>query len=262
MRRNMAGLLVISVVLFANVAAQVRMQPQPAPDTSATNESWYLSGEPIAVFGDFYYPTGPTVYFNANHMVPTATFGRVTLYADTTLEPYSMVFVPIGRGLMRPYEKRRAGPLAGTVGSTTPSFPVQPSSEARDAVNPQLSPSAALPIFPNAVAFPTDMFRPAQTLAVGTSGASANVPKRPPEPTHMATLEYPASNDGVWIEFQGSRWRAAGKAEEFSADRFVRYGEYKSFPVYVERNRTEAGAPIRIFLPVVRGHVTPYERVR
>ena len=45
--------------------------------------------------------------------------------ADTTLEPFSIVLVPISRGLMQPYERLRRGHLAGTTGSRPPALPVQ-----------------------------------------------------------------------------------------------------------------------------------------
>ena len=45
-------------------------------------------------------------------------------YADTTLEPYSELYVPVGSSRMRAYERRRDGALAGTTGSRAPSFPV------------------------------------------------------------------------------------------------------------------------------------------
>ena len=41
--------------------------------------------------------------------------------------PYSIVYVPIGRGLLQPYERIRQGELAGSTGSRTPAFPVRAS---------------------------------------------------------------------------------------------------------------------------------------
>src|SRR5205823_5756894 len=91
---------------------------------TAANASWQLAGQPIFYAGAFYYPTGPTVYFEGFVMVRTGVFEGVPLYADTTLEPFSVIYVPIGGNVMRPYEKPRTGPLTGTVGSRTPSFPI------------------------------------------------------------------------------------------------------------------------------------------
>jgi hypothetical protein len=98
---------------------------------TAESEDWYRRGEPIFVADTFYYPAGPEVFFDGNVMVRIAAYGRVPLYADVTVEPYSVVLVPIAGNRMKPYERRRAGDLAGTVGSRTPSFPVQRDSEVR-----------------------------------------------------------------------------------------------------------------------------------
>lgn len=261
MRPLAATVFLFCAVFWANAQAQVRLQPQPPPTTSAVNQDWYLSAEPLPIFGDLYYPTGPTVFFRANEMVPIATYGGVTLYGDTTLEPFSIVYVPIGRGLMRPYERRRAGALAGTVGSTMPSFPIQRDSDVRVAVNPLIAPSAALPAPPPATTastvLPSGLAIAPEPRPIGTAGTAAAAPAR----TRMTTLTRPRSTTGVWIEFAGDRWRAAGKAQEFVEGRFVRYGEYSGVPVYVERE-SAASRPHRIFLPMANGLVTPYVRVR
>ena len=51
-------------------------------------------------------------------------FEGVPVYADTTIEPYSELYVPLGSGRMRVYERRRDRELAGTTGSHVPTFPV------------------------------------------------------------------------------------------------------------------------------------------
>jgi hypothetical protein len=43
----------------------------------------------------------------------------------------------------------------------------------------------------------------------------------------MATLQRPTATSGVWIEFGGHRWRAGGKAEDFTEGRFVRHADYQ-----------------------------------
>ena len=62
--------------------------------------------------GSLYYPAGPVVFFNGDVMVRTGYYYGVPLYADTTIEPYSIVLVPIGRGQMQPYERLRDRPRA------------------------------------------------------------------------------------------------------------------------------------------------------
>jgi hypothetical protein len=61
----------------------------------------------------------------AHPMVRSGYYNGVPLYSDTTIEAYSIVYVPVQRGRMRPYERLRQGALAGTVASRTSSFPVR-----------------------------------------------------------------------------------------------------------------------------------------
>ena len=45
----------------------------------------------------------------ATSMVRTGHYNGVPLYADATRDPYSVVYVPIGRGQLKPYERLRRG---------------------------------------------------------------------------------------------------------------------------------------------------------
>ena len=112
------------LLLPVHAAAQVNMRPTPDPIVTAESEEWYLAGEAITHAGIIYYPTGPNVFFDPHQMVRSGHYRGIPLYSLTTIEPYSKVYVPIGGGLMRPYERRRTGDLAGTTGSTLPSLPV------------------------------------------------------------------------------------------------------------------------------------------
>src|SRR6187402_1286391 len=116
-----SGLLTLAA---APVAAQVLMRPTDAPLVSAAGESWYQLREPIQYAGELYYPAGAAIFFNGNSMVRTGHYNGVPLYADATRDPYSLVLVPIGGGQLQPYERRRRGDLAGTTGTTLPSFPI------------------------------------------------------------------------------------------------------------------------------------------
>ena len=118
-------LMLALVVLGGSASAQVLSRPTDPPLVTAVNESWYLSREPILFAGDLYYPAGAQVFFNGNRMVRTGYYNGVPIFTDTTIEPFSILLVPVSRGLMQPYERRRQGLLAGTTGSRAPSFPVQ-----------------------------------------------------------------------------------------------------------------------------------------
>ena len=115
--------LSVAVLIPTSGMAQVYLLPAEPPQVTAASTAWQINGEPVFYAGDYYYPAGPTVFFDGNVMVRSGTYRGVPLYADSTLEPYSVILVPIGGKLLRPYERKRTGELAGTVGSRTPSFP-------------------------------------------------------------------------------------------------------------------------------------------
>src|SRR5581483_11482782 len=109
-----AVIAVLALLVAVPATAQVQTRPTDPPLVTAANESWYLNGEPIQFAGELYYRAGAAVFFNGNTMVRSGHYNGVPLYTDTTVEPFSIVLVPIGRGLMQPYEKPRRGDLAGT----------------------------------------------------------------------------------------------------------------------------------------------------
>ena len=96
----------IAALLFAVVAmprvgdAQVYSVETPPPAVTAARSPWQLAGEPIFHAGSYYYPTGPTVFFDGRVMTRTGVYEGVPLYEDVTLEPYSIVYVPIGGAAM------------------------------------------------------------------------------------------------------------------------------------------------------------------
>src|SRR5688572_20311342 len=158
----------ITILLGVPAFAQVNSRPTEAPIVTAENDAWYRRGEPVVVSGEFYYPAGPVVFFNGNVMVRTAHYNGVPLYSDTTLEPHSVVLLPIGRGMMQPYERVRDGDLAGTSGSRAPSFPGRSDRLYREIVTPTEPAPFPQPVVGAAV-IPLD--RP-----VGTAGRVEPVP--------------------------------------------------------------------------------------
>ena len=262
MRAIIPSAFLSMALLMPNMGtAQVFSLPSPSPDVTAANADWQIRGEPIFHAGSFYYPAGPSVFFDGKIMVRTGVYNGIPLYADTTIEPYSIVFVPIGRNVMRPYERRREGELAGTVGSRAPSFPIQ--RDGNLSVRSQPGASQALPVrmpepevIPEAVAFGKTgvvTSRPAQPMGT-MSVRDAAPPQRP-----VVNYERrPTGNEGVWIEFEGARWFSAGPAVSFSPDRFVPTGSYRGFVVYRD---TMGGRADTIFVTVVPdGPVAPYTR--
>jgi hypothetical protein len=247
MRCIAAGALTMTL-LSSPLAAQVNSQPTDPPIVTAENDSWYRRGEPVVFAGEFYYPTGPTVFFNGNVMFREGDYNGVPLYADATIEPYSVLFVPVGRNLMRPYERRRSGDLAGTTGSRAPSFPGV-SESAREMAGAGWSSSLPQPIdevdvVPAERAVGTTGYR--AESGVGTIGEVTTM-RTPPRRGR------PFSYDSVSVQFRGERWVMAGPMTEMPSG-LVEVAEYKGFPVYAQKGRERA----RIYLPLVPGRVAPF----
>ena len=226
-------------LLSSPLLAQVNNRPADPPIVTAENDSWYRRGEPVIFEGQLYYPAGPTVFFNGNVMARSGDYNGVPLYTDTTIEPYSVVLVPIGRNLMRPYERRRSGELAGTTGSSAPSFP-----GGSDRAEPETVFSAGSPgDLPQPIG---DTDAVPEERAVGTTGRLAETIAQP-------RRGKPFSYDSVSVQFRGERWVMAGPMTAVPLGLVV-IAEYKGFPVYARKGE-EGG---RIYLPLVPGRVAPF----
>jgi hypothetical protein len=258
MRKPLAGrvaVLVLTAALGITLRAQIMLQPTAPPKVTAETESWYVSGVPISLGGNLYYPAGPIIHFSQNEMVRTGTYGNIPIYVRTTQEPGSIIYVPLAGGLMRPYERPRSGDLAGTVGSTAPSFVVSLPSEE------QFTGLLEAPSPPTGVAVGTTGFIPTEPAPeppaaapepVGTAGPVMLSPAR----TRIQTALRPVGLNSVFIDFQGTRWFSAGPAVEFSADRFIPIGEHRGFPVYQQKG--QPGVIYLALLPGTTGLVGPY----
>ena len=255
MRNSTLGWVLSMAVLIPNVGtAQVLLRPNPYPQVTAATALWQVRGDPVFHAGTFYYPAGPTVFFDGNVMNRTDTFEGVPIYEDATQTPFSVIYVPIGGNSVRPYERRRDGEVAGTVASRAPSFPVQHDGE---------NSAAAVPVGTTGVITPPPVSQ-AQVVVireaprpVGTTGViTSSIPPAPGRPVRRANTP---TIFQVWVPFDGARWYSAGTAVSYSADRFVQVGEYRGFPVYRDRN----GSRDEIFIPsVTEGPVAPYKKNR
>src|SRR5438067_3335349 len=75
MRAHCAAVFLLGAVLFPKLGnAQAYYLPTPPPQVTAANVSWQLNGEPVFYEGDFYYPTGPTIFFDGNVMRRSAMY--------------------------------------------------------------------------------------------------------------------------------------------------------------------------------------------
>src|SRR5262245_19864105 len=72
---------------------------------TAQSAVWQVNDEPIILNGLVYTPTRETTFFDPNIMTQTGVYRGVPTYSDVTLEPHSVIFVPVGRFMMRRYER-------------------------------------------------------------------------------------------------------------------------------------------------------------
>jgi hypothetical protein len=239
--------------------AQVMQLPRPAPEVTAASADWQLRGDPVFFAGDAYYPTGPNVFFNGFAMVLSGAYRGIPLYTDTSLEPYRIVYVPIGRNAMRPYERRGTGESA--VAGTT-----RASSPPTDLDAPELRPEPAAGIATSTVDRVEANVVPDGRGAVGTrpatttpsiAGSNRVTSSRRPARPLIQSIPAPRSSAGIWLEFNGAHWYSAGRAVPFAADKFVRIGAYRGLPVY----RSASGRSRQIYIPsVADGPLAPYSR--
>jgi hypothetical protein len=234
---------VVMAVLAAGTPQRGRAQAfqfrSPVPEVTAAAAAWQVSSEPIVVQGLVFRPTRDYRLFDGQVMTQIGIYQGVPVYADTTLEPYSVAYVPVGAQRMRAYERVRDRELAGTTGSRAPAFPVR---------------SPSIPV--------------AEERAVGTAGTIVPPAAGPmelvaaptavlPARTSVESIPRPRETSGIWLYFSGSRYYAAGASVPFSPDRFTAIGQHEGFPVY----RDASGNSNRIWIPVVNGGpVAPYAK--
>lgn len=275
MRGIVLGLFLYLVVLLPKTGnAQVYQFRSPSPEVTAAGADWQVSGQPVVVGGIVYYPTRGFRLFDGQVMAQLGLVQGIPVYGDTTLEPYSVLYVPIGRDRMREYERRRDRELAGTTGSRAPAFPVEsPSMQAlRErpvggvGTSGTIEPATGLrPVGTSGVVAVGVSDSSVAPVAVGTAGTfstravstvgTAGMDRARPRRTMVESIARPEANNGVWLEFDGARWYSAGIAASFSPDRFEPVGIYRGFPVYRDKNL----AGNQIWVSVVKdGPLAPY----
>lgn len=256
-RSEALGWVLGCVVLLMPVAAsaQATYRPTRPPIVTAESERWYLEGQPITYWGSVYYPAGPAVFFNPNEMARSGDYKGIPLYAMKTRDLFDVVFVPVGSGLLKPYERRRDEDVAGTVGNSAPSFPVDRDYEPSlwDAV-PQAAGPPVLRQF-----YPIDDYSPMPASAsplLAESGAvertaAADQPRGP-----LTTALKPTGLNAFYIDYQGRRWFSNGRAVLLDPAKLARSGEYHGFAVYASDAPAET-----IYVAVTNttsGLLTPY----
>lgn len=257
--KRQAGLLLCASfavsLCAARVQTQIKLQPTPEPRVTAENEPWFQMREPVLFAGEFYYPAGPAIHFLGNEMVPSGLFRGVPLYSRTTIEPYSVVFVPTGGGMMQPYERRRTGDLVGTTGSAVPSLPVDmsPMSTA-----PRTIQAAGPPVVssqpveePPAGANASDLLtrsRETGTTPAASTGSTARVSPSPNTKARKADTRKADTTKGIFVEFQNERWYSTGRPQPLDPASLKRVGDVNGFPVFTTRDSNGA----TIYIPIAK----------
>ncbi len=235
----------VLLLLCATVAlAQVDYQPTAPPDTFASDRDWYRNGDPIPFAGDLYYPSGPNAYFNADSMVPTGSYDGVTLYADTLIEPYSAVFVPVTDNILQPYQRLKGDELTGTTGNFQLTYPVLVRQQ-RDREVGQPSGRHRRP---------RGGWQDVPQPAPPPSGAEEQMA---PNQVLVQSARRPIGNVGIWVEFQGFRWQQNGDAVPLNQAKLTSVGEYHGWTVYADPHE-----PYVIYLPSRENLVAPFRRIK
>jgi hypothetical protein len=189
------GIVVLFVaVLFPTLSnAQTAQFGTPRPQVSAATAAWQVNDEPMLVQGLVFYPTRDVRMFDAQVMTQIAVFQSIPIYADVTLEPFSIVYVPIGSDRMRTYERLRAGDAAGTTGSRTPTYPV--------------APIAGVPAEGGVIVGTAGAASATPPAPIGSAGTTVPAPDRRPARTRIESIPRPSTaTNGIWLEFNGARW--------------------------------------------------------
>jgi hypothetical protein len=261
MRSLLITLPVLAVVLLPGTgAAQVYQLPTPAPIVTAADAPWLGTEEPIYYAGGLYYPSGPTEFFDGNIMARTGVVDGVPVYENKTLEPWSVVLIPTGGNLMRPYERRRSGPLVGTVGSRMPAQPIQRdvelsvASDSRrdgDVVGfPVAAPGRAQWTWPTP-APPAESAPLLGPLSATAKTAPSSIPVIRAVPRRETT------NAGVYVDFAGAHHYSSGRVVTHDLARFTKIGELGGAAVF----REVGGSDKTIHVEVVPdGPLAPYTR--
>ncbi len=246
--------LVAVLVAFGSPAsAQMESRPTEPPLVTAANESWYLLREPVQFAGELYAPAGPPLFFNGNTMVRSGHYNGVPLYTDTTVEPFSVVLVPISRGLLQPYTLMRPAQTALLMAQVSPTaLPLSPG--AISVYTPETIiyiPETAGTV---GVTAPVVASRDARAPAAEIVGTSSTAAPHRQTAVPIVSMRRPESNDGVWIMFGGEKFVSAGAAIPLSTADFVQVGEYAGFPVFARRDFTQEV----IYLPSRDELIAPY----
>src|SRR5262245_60791431 len=96
------------VLLISMLLAAQQLQ-SPYPDAVAAEADWQINNEPIVAGGLAYYATQETRMFDGRVMMPIDVFRGVPVFADVSIQPFTLAFVPLTPTRVRTYERGPAG---------------------------------------------------------------------------------------------------------------------------------------------------------
>jgi hypothetical protein len=243
--RSRALLFVLAALLSSPAYGQAVWQPTPPPIVTAESTAWFQNGDPVTWDGSVFVASGAMRPFDGNVMVRSGVFRGIPLYTDATLEANTVVLIPIARGWMQPYERRA----------------IVVELETRQAMGPptlgpalvltqnSVEPVRVAPIAVAEVAL-ADVARTTAVSPVGTSGRAIVTPARP-----VTTVIPPTGANTIWIEYDGRKWFAGGKAIEYDASRLNEVGSYRGWTVYALKGDRDAKT---VYIPSIPGRLAPY----
>ena len=151
---------------------------------------------------------------------------------------------------------RRSGDLAGTVGSTVSSFPIDAPGQTSYEIIRAQGALTYVPVDREVRALvgsqqpPVPVERP-----VPTTGYTREIPVGPRQPVSLSAVK-PEGLNGIFVTFKDQRWFSHGPAVTLESSRLTQTGTYQGLPVYVDLS-----APNTIYVPVAASTpslVAPY----
>src|SRR5580704_4684009 len=103
MRRLMLGCITSVALLMPTVGNAQVYEVGSSPEVSAATADWQVNSQLIPIDGLVYAPTRESRMFDPQVMVQIAVYQGVPIFADATMQPWSVVYVPLGSGRMRTY---------------------------------------------------------------------------------------------------------------------------------------------------------------
>jgi hypothetical protein len=244
MRLCLLGLVFATALLSAQVGTPQGMLLQtPAPDAYSAGAPWELYHQPIVASGLTYYPTREMRVFDGQVMTQVDVYDGVPVYADMSIEPFTLVYVPLTPTRMRTYERSPNGDPWFISGRGRFDMPAPVGTAGSDEFAPAYMEAAP--------------FAPAMMEEAPLAPAVSEVRVAPTAPIGMESILKPRRPYGVWVQFEGIRWNHDGAADLFTPGRFEQVGGYHGFPVYRDRR----GSADRIWIATTDGGLlTPYRK--